>query len=146
MLSGKMPLEHFPETTECQGSEDAYYTQHTKYKIYPNIFLTDDAGSKPSTSSSKFDKATEKVLPINAGIVVNDPSCKLELRTALKTQNFIYAKYTGKIPLSFYGPKTKKGERFRLIIENNDLEQRTFCKKDDKNISAGSNDKTTQYV
>lgn len=145
MLTGTMPTEHFPNVTECQGSEDVFYTKHTKYKIFPCVFLTNLSGSKPSSSSTKFEKATTQSQDINAGIFINDKSCPLNLRSSVKTRNYITARYTGKIPMEFYGPKTGAGEHFKLVITNNDLDNRYFAKENDLYISNGSMDKSAFY-
>lgn len=147
MLSGKMPPESFPKKTQCQGSETVFYTQHnpTKYKIFPNIFLTDMNGNKPSTSATGFAQATQSTQSINGGIFVNAPGCKLTLGSTLNVKNWINALYTGRIPLAFYGPPTLFGEQFKMIIENNDLDNRTFAKDQDLSENSSSRDKTTFY-
>lgn len=145
MLSGKMPIEVFPFQMDCQGSVDEYYTQHTKYKIFPSVLLVNQNSATPSRSVSQFEEGRDMVQSINSGIFINDASCKLILSTFVKTRNYIYATYTGRIPLDFYGPKTKKGEHFKLCITNNDLDRRTFAKEEDLSLNSSSRDKTTIY-
>ena len=145
MLTGNMPMESFPIQTDCQGAEDAYYTSHVKYKIYPGVFSVNTNGSKPSSSLSRFEEATETTQPINGGIVINAPACRLHLGSSLRVKNYIMATYVGRIPLEFYGPKTPKGERFKLVITNNDLDDRIFAKEEDLTNNASSRDKTTFY-
>ena len=146
MLTGNMPAWEFPEQTECQGAEDQFYTQHIKYKVYPNVYAVDLHGSKPSTSTTDFAEAADTTQAINSGIICNAPGCKLtSIGSSLKVSNYIMAKYVGRIPLSFYGPKTPKGERFKLVLTNNDLDERVFAKEEDLAENTGSRDKTTFY-
>lgn len=146
MLTGNMPAEEFPTQTECQGAEDAYYTDHILYKVYPNVLAVDLNGSKPSTSTTQFSEAADTTQPINAGIVCNAPACRLNsVGSSLAVTNYIMARYVGRIPLSFYGPKTPKGERFKLVLTNNDLDERIFAKEEDLSENTGSRDKTTFY-
>lgn len=146
MITGKMPVELFPELSECQSSEDAYYTQHRKYKIFPNIFLVNADGSKPATAITNWAKAMEIILPINHGILINDPTCRLVgVGSSIKTTNYIEAEYVGRLPLSFYGPKTKAGEHFKLAISNGNLDIRTFAKEEDLNYNSSSRNKTMFY-
>lgn len=145
MLTGRMPVEMFPEVTECQSSEDTYFTEHIKYKIFPNTFLVDGNTNKPATSLTRFEPKMETSQPINSGILVNDPKCKITCGNILKTKNYILATYVGRLPLTFYADKTKYGEHFKLTIHGNDLDKRTFCKEDDLTYNTLSRHKNTFY-
>lgn len=145
MLTGKMPLELFPKKCECMSSKDEFFTEHKKYKIFPMTFLVNGNGSKPAAAETKFEEGRVSSQNINAGILINDPSCKLICGSSVKTTNYIEATYVGRIPLDFYGPKTKKGERFKLVIDNNNLDIRTFAKDDDLSLNTKSRDKNTFY-
>ena len=145
MLTGKMPAELFPTKSECQSSQDEYFTENKKYRVFPSTFLVNANGSKPSSAITQFEEARESSQNINSGILINDPSCKLITGTLVKTKNYIDATYVGRIPLSFYGPKTPKGERFKLVIDGNDLDVRKFAKDDDLSFNSSSRDKTKIY-
>lgn len=145
MLTGKMPVELFPIKSECMSSTDEYFTEHKKYKVFPATFLVNANGAKPSASITKFDEARESNQRINTGILINDKSCKLIAGASVKTTNYIEAIYVGRIPLSFYGPKTPKGERFKLVIDGNNLDIRKFAKDSDLSFNTNSRDKNTFY-
>jgi hypothetical protein len=157
-----MPPETFAANTYCEGSTSVKYVKHKnevngvlaknpdgsyegQYKIYPTVFLTDQNGNKPSTSSSKFEEAKQMSQPINAGIFINAPACKLTLGSSLKTKNWVYAWYTGRIPLVFYGDNSPPKIPFKLMITNNDLDQRTFSQNQDLAENTTSRDMTTAY-
>lgn len=145
MLTGKMPAETFPDTTECFGAEDTYYTQHIKYKVFPCVFLVEANAAKPSAALTSFEEAVETTQAINAGILINASGCALHVGQTLDVKNYIEATYVGRLPLSFYGPPTPKGERFKLVITNNNLDERVFAKEEDLTFNTGSRDKTTFY-
>ena len=145
MLTGKMPVELFPMKSECVSSKDEYFTEHKKYKVFPSAFLVTANGSNPAAAITKFEEARESSQTINSGILINDPSCKLICGSAVKTTNYIEALYVGRIPLSFYGPKTPKGESFKLTIDSNNLDNRKFAKDDDFSFNSNSRDKNMFY-
>ena len=52
--------------------------------------------------------------------------------TTIMTQNFFTAKYVGRAPLEFYGPKTQMGREFLLVCRNGhtDYNSRIFGTED----------------
>jgi hypothetical protein len=119
MLTGVMPTFVWPTKTVCKSSEDAYYTQHSKYKIYPTAWLP----------NIKFDKAQTTLWTITK-FWINSKDCAPINPSTVKTQNYISTLYQGRIPYRFYGPKTAIGTEFQITLRNNDVNNRYFASVD----------------
>jgi len=134
MISLRYPEHQFPPKTVCYGAEDCYYTTREKYRIYSKAMT-------PNLDSGKYKIYRESI----DQILINSSKCKLKVIYYIDLQNFLSTLYIGRIPLVFYGIKTKIGEEFQMTILNNDISNRYFCKREDDFVGTHIGDVESLY-
>lgn len=107
MILGTRFIPRVINDSYCKSSEDYYFTEIGDYKIHCASLMP----------IIKFEEANFNSEEIDDSIFNNDE--KLHFKKTLKIQNFLTARFVGRAPLKFYGPKTKMGEQFILICKNN---------------------------
>ena len=107
MILGSRFIQRVIDDSYCKSSEDYYFTEVGDYKIHCASLMP----------MIKFEEAEENTMKIDSSIFNNKE--KLHFKQTIKTQNYLTARFVGRAPLKFYGPKTKFGEQFILICKNN---------------------------
>jgi hypothetical protein len=115
MISGVATIQGLPEESICKISLDYHITDNWKYCVYPISML-------PSIT---FDKAATYWEPINK-FWLND-SFNDKCATKIKLQNYISARYGGRLPRIYYGDPDPLGTEFTFIMVNSDIEYRYFA-------------------
>ena len=99
---------HIPRTVErsyCRSSEDTYFTKIADYKIHSTALMT----------NIPFGEAEIVIDGLDSSVFINAEETKLTFSSTIRVQNYLTTRYIGRAPLTYYGPKTKKGHRFWLI-------------------------------
>lgn len=131
MILGSRNISRVINDSYCKSSEDYYFTEVGDYKIYSSSLMP----------MIKFEEAREESIEIDSSIFNNEE--KLHFKKTTKIQNYLTARFVGRAPLKFYGPKTKYGEQFILICKDNNpsYKMRYFGTEDAiRGFNRGAND------
>lgn len=131
MILGSRVVPRVINDAYCKSSEDYYFAEVGDYKIHCASIMP----------MIKFEEAAENSEEIDKSIFNNEK--KLYFKSTVKTQNFLTARFVGRAPLKFYGPKTKMGEQFILICKDNNpsYKMRYFGTEDAiRGFNRGAND------
>ena len=122
MIIGTYSVPRVVEESYCRSSEDYEFSELSDYKIHGTALMP----------NIPFEEALVESYEIDDTIFINDEETQLIFESTVDTQNFLTAKYVGRAPLEFYGPKTKMGRQFKLICrEGNPMYQyRSFGTED----------------
>ncbi len=121
MIHGTYTVKRVRETSTCTLAEDARLDKQDMFKIYAPALMPDiqsgDAQSLPD--------------PIDTTCIKNGKSTSVKMKTSTKTQNYIMAKYVGKIPydekyLEDPEYKTPAGTKFTLTCLDGNPNNKTF--------------------
>jgi len=110
MILGAMNIPRVVEKSRCKTSEDYLLTDIGDYKIWSSV----------CTPYIEFAKAKEVVDQIDKSIFINDQDTKLNFASTTKVQNYLTTRFIGRVPYTYYGPKTKMGEEFILLCSDGD--------------------------
>ena len=108
MIIGISTIPKVVERSICRTSEDYYLSVLADYKIHSNALMP----------LIQFEKAKEVPKSIDKSIFLNVEETELSFDNQIKTQNYLSTSYKGRIPLEFYGPKTKLGRQFHLVCQD----------------------------
>ena len=117
MIIGTYSIPPAIEESTCRSADDYEFSDVGDFKfhsvsILPNI---------------PFERAAELPEYIDASIFANNSETKLNLDSTIKTQNYFTAKYVGRAPLEFYGPKTEMGREFIFRCQEGILLYKNFA-------------------
>ena len=104
MITGINIVPRVVDECYCKSAEDAYFAEIGDYKIHSINLMP----------KIPFEEANEFPEMIDPTIFVNDWKNTLFFKFVTKVQNFLTIYYVGRAPLTFYGPKTRMGEKFVL--------------------------------
>ena len=105
MIIGTYSIPPVVEESTCKSADDYEFSDVGDFKFWSPVLNT----------NIPFERATELPEYIDASIFVNGSTTQLTFDSTIKTQNYFTAKYVGRAPLEFYGPKTEMGREFLLI-------------------------------
>lgn len=110
MIIGTFSVPRVVQESACRSSMDYEFSEVGDYKIHSTALMP----------NIPFEKAVITPEQIDNSIFANDSTCKLSFESNIQVQNFITAKYVGRAPLEFYGPKTPMGREFVLKCKDGD--------------------------
>lgn len=122
MIIGTYSIPPVVEESTCKSTEDYEFSDVGDFHIWSAALLPNIPFEQSATTPEYIDTS----------IFINDAETALICDTTIMTQNFFTAKYVGRAPLEFYGPKTQMGREFILICRNGhtDYNSRIFGTED----------------
>jgi hypothetical protein len=108
MIIGTFGVARFIEESVCRNTEDYEFSEIGDYKIHSTTIMP----------LIPFEESKIEPYQIDSSIFINDEETKLEFEKSVKCQNFLTTNYSGRAPLEFYGPKTKMGREFLLLLRD----------------------------
>lgn len=114
MINGTFSVNRMTEEGLCRSSEKYSFTKVGDFKIHSMALMPKIPFGKAESTPEAIDKT----------IFLNDKDTKLTFPNTTKCQNFITAKYIGKIP----NPNSPLGDKFllRCIDGNPNIGHRVF--------------------
>ena len=110
MIIGTFSVPRVIQESACRSSMDYQFSEIGDYFIHSTALMP----------NIPFEKAAVSPEQIDSSIFINDNESSLSFESSINCQNYLTAKYIGRAPLEFYGPKTKMGREFVLKCKDGD--------------------------
>ena len=117
MIIGTYSIPPVIEESTCKSSDDYEFSDVGDFKFHSVAIM----------ANIPFERAIEVPEYIDASIFINSAETQLSVESTIKTQNYFTAKYVGRAPLEFYGPKTEMGREFVLKCQEGRLLYKNFA-------------------
>ncbi len=110
MINGTSFVGRVVEESVCRSSKNYRFTDVGIYAIHSNALMPNIPFGAAAVTHKEIDDT----------IFINDEETHIILNKQIDCQNFISARYTGKVPLEYYqdGHYTKMGRQFLLVCRH----------------------------